>query len=127
MKKFSLEEFKKNPNRKVVTRDGHSVRIICTDVMGDYPVVGLIMREDNREITSNFKKDGTYLTDKNKCWRDLFFEPEKKEGWVNVYRHSENYIRTGVVIFKTKEGAMEGISVINGDKYVDTIHIEWEE
>ncbi len=31
MKKFSLEEYLKNPNRKIVTRDGHNARIISTD------------------------------------------------------------------------------------------------
>ena len=31
MKNFNLEEYLKNPSRKVVTRAGISVRIICTD------------------------------------------------------------------------------------------------
>ena len=32
MEKFNLEEYLKNPSRKVVTRDGRKVRIICTDM-----------------------------------------------------------------------------------------------
>ena len=31
MKQFNLEEYKKNPNRKVITRDGRSVRILCSN------------------------------------------------------------------------------------------------
>ena len=33
MKQFNLEEYKKNPNRRVITRDGKSVRIVCTDII----------------------------------------------------------------------------------------------
>ena len=31
MKQFSLEEYLKNPNQKVVTRDGRKVTILCTN------------------------------------------------------------------------------------------------
>ena len=42
MKQFNIEEYKKNPSRKVITRDGRSVRIVCTDVMGAiYPVLAV--------------------------------------------------------------------------------------
>ncbi len=34
MEQFNLEEYLKNSNRKVVTRDGKSVRIVCTDMIG---------------------------------------------------------------------------------------------
>ena len=30
MKQFNLEEYKKNPNRKVITRDGKSVKIVVS-------------------------------------------------------------------------------------------------
>ena len=33
MKQFSLEEYLANPSKKVVTRDGRNVRIICTDLV----------------------------------------------------------------------------------------------
>lgn len=42
MKQFSLNEYLANPSRKVVTRDGHSVRIICTDANRFFPIVALI-------------------------------------------------------------------------------------
>lgn len=31
MKEFSLEEYLAHPKRKIVTRDGRKVRIVCTD------------------------------------------------------------------------------------------------
>ena len=43
MKQFSLDEYLKNPKRKVVTRDGRNVtRLLCTDAEGDYPIVALV-------------------------------------------------------------------------------------
>lgn len=43
MKPFNLEEYLKNPSRKIVTRDGRVVeRILCTDAVGHYPIVALV-------------------------------------------------------------------------------------
>lgn len=40
MKRFNLDEYLDNPNRKVVTRNGKSVRIKCTDrKCVDYPIM----------------------------------------------------------------------------------------
>ena len=39
MKEFNLNEYLKNPSQKVVTRDGRVVRIVCTDVKGEYPIL----------------------------------------------------------------------------------------
>ena len=85
MKAFSLEEYLKNPSRKVVTRDGRNVRIVCTDVKSElYPVLALV---DNwgAEICNSYTKEGRFRPD-NEAHRDLFFAPEKHEGWANVYR-----------------------------------------
>lgn len=46
MKQFNLEEYLKNPSRKVVTRDGRNARIICTDAKGKYPIVALMEISD---------------------------------------------------------------------------------
>lgn len=80
MKQFNLEEYLENPNRKVVTREGAGVRIICTDRIRtyldkDYPVVGLVRnRFDGSEMVASFKSNGK---SKDKNW-DLFFDPEQK-------------------------------------------------
>ena len=123
MKQFSLEEFKKNPNRKVVTRDGRPVRILCTDAVGTHPIIALIRSLDNEDYPWRFRMDGAILENEEND-SDLFFAPEKIDGWVNVYKQSEDYIRTGCMVFKTKEEAMKSI---NGEYYIATIHIEWEE
>lgn len=47
MKPFNLEEYLKYPSKKVVTRSGRNVRIICTDRLTQgYPVVALWINED---------------------------------------------------------------------------------
>lgn len=35
MKQFNLDEYLKNPQKKVITREGLSVRIICTNKICD--------------------------------------------------------------------------------------------
>ena len=39
MKQFNLDEYLKNPTKKVITRDGNSVRILCTDAKGNFPII----------------------------------------------------------------------------------------
>ena len=122
MKQFSLEEFKKNPNRKVVTRDGRPVRIVCTDAVRRYPIIALVKFKE--EELNSYLPDGRWSFANENGDMNLFFAPEKKEGWVNIYKENEDYIHTGASVFKTKEEAMKHI---NGRYYISTIHIEWEE
>ena len=60
MKQFSLDEFKKNPSRKIVTRDGRAVRIICTDFQSEKPIIGLVKIDENEEGAYNFSEDGRH-------------------------------------------------------------------
>lgn len=122
MKQFDLQEYLKNPERKIVTYDGRDVRIICVNRMdNDYPVVALV-HKGNRESIESFTKNGKYIN--NKIYNhDLFFAPEKKEGWINVYRGNGGY-NTFVCnrIFATKEEAQREKRDI-----IATLKIEWEE
>ena len=125
MKQFSLDEFKKNPSRKIVTRDWRTVRITCTDFQSDKPIIGLVKdKEENKERAYNFSEDGRHnlkedVVDDN---LDLFFVPIKKEGWVNIYQDNKFKWNS---IFDTKEEAEEiGKSL---DNYITTIKIEWEQ
>lgn len=52
MKQFSLDEYLKNPTRPIVTRDGRSVRIICTDRKSDAPATTTAMTTDVRRNMS---------------------------------------------------------------------------
>ena len=86
MKQFSLEEYLKNPERKVVARNGDSVRIICTDMVADYPIVGLVKGCSGLEKIESFDIDGKYSNDFSQEEKDLFFAPEKHIGWMNIYK-----------------------------------------
>ena len=125
MKRFSLDEYLKNPSKKVVTRMGRKVRIICTDREDSiYPVVALV-KDDNREldILVGYTKDGI-PAEYNEEYYTLFFVPEKKEGWINLYRY--NLITTlGTQVYGTEEEA----KLAAGAKsyYISTTKIEWEE
>ena len=51
MKQFSLEEYLKNPSKRVVTRDGRNVRIICTDREDlNFPIITLIKKKFGGEV-----------------------------------------------------------------------------
>ena len=124
MKEFSLEEYLENPERKVVTRDGRNVRIICTDKKGtNFPIVALVECEDKEE-TCYYTKKGYW----NSCGVvskiDLFFAPEKHEGWINIYADINDNSHPGNHIFESKEEAEEEGE--KGSGYITTIKIEWE-
>ena len=125
MKQFNLEEYLKNPSRKVVTRNGSKVRIICTDKKGYCPIVALITTlDDIAEETVTYKENGKFFGDSSYKY-DLFFAPEKKEGWVNIYRDPHaNITYTEDYMFKTEKEAKENAC---DKKYIATAKIEWEE
>ena len=78
MEQFSLEKYLANPARKVVTRNGRNVRIVCTNRKdSNYPIIALIELGD-REVTAQYTKYGTYHFN-IESERDLFFAPEKHE------------------------------------------------
>lgn len=112
MKPFSLEEYLKNPERKVVTKDGLSARIICTDRKDSkYPIVALIETKSGKEVLHYYTKDGTYYID-NSCDADLLFLPEKHEGWINVY--SGSCFSTSFEIFSSEEEAKKEGKEVEG-------------
>lgn len=116
MKQFNLEEYLKNPKKKVVTRDGRSVRIICTDFDNPiYPVIGEIK---GATLPMSFTASGRHYTVVESPI-DLFFSPEKHEGWVNIYPGPN----PGVGIYKSEEEAKYWAST----EVIATAKIEWEE
>lgn len=91
MKQFNLEKYLKNPSRKVVTRKGIPVKIYCTNFVTNKRVIAEI---DDRGYSQSFFKDGRFFGDLYDSSEDLFFTPEKHEGWLNIYRgESEFYLR----------------------------------
>ena len=124
MKQFNLEEYLKNPKRKVITRDGKDVRIICTDRKGtEYSVVALCtMSNVSEDCYFYFPNGKMYLSSDSN--NDLFFAPEKHEGWVNLYKNLGGFIVPSR-IYQTKEDAEKRGST--HDCYIATVKIEWEE
>ena len=119
MKQFSLEEYIKNPSRKIVTRDGRNVTIHCTNYDSNSPIIAQI---EGAHSSNSFTKEGKFcqISDSK---NDLFFKPEKHEGWINVYR-DESCSHYAGDIFDSKD---EALAIAEGYNYVSTIKIEWEE
>ena len=125
MKQFVLQEFLKNPTRPIVTRDGHSARIICTNrIDKTHSILALLFEDEgnDREEVYQYTSKGEYYPNASSP-HDLFFAPIKKDGWINVYRGNGGY-NTWVCnrIFETKEEAQREKRDI-----IATIKIEWEE
>ena len=117
MKQFNLEEYLKNPSRKVVTRTGIPVKIHCTNFATCKPVIAEI---SGRGYSQSFTKEGRYFGDTDESGEVLFFAPEKHEGWVNVCK-SQIY-RCGL-IHNSEEEARRS----RGLDAIATVKIEWEE
>ena len=126
MEQFSLEKYLANPSRKVVTRNGRNVRIVCTDKRDlNFPIVALIETiPGGEEVTHSYTKDGKHYIACSDIL-DLFFASENHEGWINVYRYSDGGHAYAGAVYDSKEDA-EKRKVID-ENYVTTIKIEWEE
>lgn len=126
MKPFNLEEYLANPSRKVVTRDGIPAKILYTDARGEYPVIALVEHyQETLDVTFSFTKDGKWCTDGTNSNKDLFFAPEKHEGWINVFEDTIGSSCVGSRVFKSKEDAEKEAKNYSG--YKTTVKIEWEE
>ena len=129
MKEFSLDEYLENQSRKVVTREGINVRIICTDAKGDYPVVALAIDEDGSEYTirstrygiSGFTEDDLFLSDEQSS-------KTIKEGWIALYSSnvSSNLYLPACYIMSTKENA-EKHAAKHPKDFVAVAKVTWEE
>ena len=118
LKPFNLEDAK--AGKPVCTRDGRNARIICFDRKDNTPIVALIERVNGIEILQCFYNDGKCFHDSTSD-NDLMMLPEKKEGWVNVYKTSINY-ECGKV-FSTEQEAKNKAN----NNHIATIRIKWEE
>ena len=122
MKQFNLKEYLKNPSRKVITRGGYPATIVSTTFhQKNYPVVAEVCFSSyDKKQSYSFTANGLFL-DSSEDSRDLFFAPEKHEGWVNIYPGPF----TGVVVYKTEEDAKHCANA--NAKVIATVKIEWEE
>lgn len=123
LKPFDLEAAK--AGEPVCTRDGRKARIICFDAKCNKPIVALIY-DCNKETVLQYLENGRFFVNQIDKY-DLMMLPQKKEGWVNVYKSYNvgKKIPCMASIYPTKEEAKK--SSVVGFDYVDTVKIEWEE
>lgn len=125
MKQFTLEKYLKNPNRKVITRGGRSVRIVCTDMIGtSYPILVICRVDATHDCYYSYTINGKHNLGVDSPL-DLFFVPEKKEGWVNLYKFNSATV-PGTKVYDTEEEAKFEVGN-KSDIYISTIKIKWEE
>jgi hypothetical protein len=84
MEHFSLDKWLKDKSRKVVTRDGRTVRIICWDAKSSQPIVALVStRSINQrqfdELPISYFNDGTYYGGATEDFLDLFFADDEEK------------------------------------------------
>ena len=129
-KKLNLKPFdiqKAREGKPVCTRDGRKARIICFDakrkdeksiiaLVPSKEYVGfedLIAYPDNGNYYGGHENDG-----------DLMMLPEKKEGWVNVYKGIDG-ITFSKHPYPSKEEAIKSAGIMSNR--IDTVKIYWEE
>lgn len=130
MKEFDLEAAKSG--KKVMTRDGRNVRIVCFDMKDPVkPIVALveeIVHYEFPEAHDKIQEALVMYSPQGKAGdmhNDLVIATEKFEGWVNIYydnatKKAEMYHE----IYATEEIARH-----QGQFYdwIATVKIEWEE
>ena len=111
LKPFDIQKAKEG--KPVCTRDGRKARIIAFDKKGFRAIVGLV-DDGDKETLMLYDEAGRSIGDVSEF--DLMMLPEKKEGWVNVYKE------------RCHESKEEAISCRACDmECIDTIRVEWEE
>ena len=111
-KSFNLKAAKSG--KPICTRDGRKAKIICFSIRNTRPIVAVISNPDGDDIRLYYSNGALSRCEDTDF--DLMMLPEKKEGWINIYK--EQY-------YKTKEEAMQ--NKCDDYVYIDTIKVEWEE
>lgn len=107
MEQFNLEKYLENPSRKVVTRDGRSVRIICTDIIGHFPIVAAIKLEVGNEFIKEYDLRGRACLSNEDCC-DLFFADEEEElteferELINAFDDAQHHTASKGIVFAKK-------------------------
>lgn len=89
--------------KPVRTKDGKSVRILCTDALGCYPVIGLI----DGHGSYSWALDGTFdLTTSTNSKNSLEnIPPPPREWWVNVYGSKNRSLLYSGDVYHSREDA----------------------
>ena len=106
-----------------MTRDGRKVtRFLCTDLKNEFPIAAAVESCEGAypEDLLTYRNNGTFYNEVTIDRRDLFFAPEKHEGWVNVYRDLESGELYCGYVYDSEEEAKKRDGIA-------TVKIEWEE
>lgn len=79
MEQFNLDTWLKDKSRKVITRNGKPVRIVCWDKLGDYPIIGCVKYSDDYEDLESYDSNGFKYSFDREDQNDLFFADEEEE------------------------------------------------
>lgn len=90
-----------------------------------YPVLAVYKKDPTHENWNSYTTDGKLYTEGDDSQADLFFAPEKKEGWINLYRDEDGKVRTCTAYPIESEKDAKMLSKYIKD-YVETCKIEWE-
>ena len=125
-KKLNLKPFeiqKAREGKPVCTRDGRNVRIIAFDAKrkDEKNIIALVPSKDypGFEDLIAYPNNGNYYGGHENDG-DLMMLPEKKEGWVNVYKG-------GLLDTKSYPTKKEAFDKACPEGYVDTVKVCWKE
>lgn len=127
-KKLNLKPFdiqKAREGKPVCTRDGRKAIFLTTLSNKNFPVVAIVCCGQEENI---YQYDINGVCDEHDNNLDLMMLPEKKEGWVNVYRDCDGAnITKDDNIYSSKDAAIASAQIIDRENYVATTIIKWEE
>lgn len=85
----------KNGDLPIKTKSGYDVRIICWDRLGEYPIVGLVKRNEETENVMLFDRFGLPMAApvETEC---LVCLVKKRKIWVSVYLDENGYVQAAV-------------------------------
>ena len=80
MKKFNLDEYLKNPTKKVVTRDGRPVIVISVDIKSVPNIVIGQIKDDDKILNYKWEDDGTCISAEDRLGNPV--KPSKEDDLV---------------------------------------------
>lgn len=123
-KKLNLKPFdiqKAREGKPVYTRNGRKARIVCFDRVNAKPILALVRSTDGKgEDVFDYFVSGKRLANALESDLDLMMLPEKREGWVNVYKD-------GLLDTKSYPTKKEAFDKACPEDYIDTVKINWNE